>query len=90
MNLKTSHQLPNGYIGKGDSVTCFWCGVVCGNWSVAEDAWIRHARSSRSCQFVLNEKGAEFISTAIEEHGLWAENHRDEDRIRVRMPHLFS
>ena len=70
-------------LGDGDSVICFWCGVVSGSWCVAEDAWIRHARSSRSCQFVLNEKGADFISLAIEEHGLYAENHRDEDRIRV-------
>ena len=70
-------------LGDGDSVICFWCGVVSGSWCVAEDAWIRHARSSRSCQFVLNEKGADFISLAIEEHGLYSENHRDEDRIRV-------
>ena len=65
------------------AVVCFWCGLVSGCWSIGEDAWIRHARSSRYCQFVLNEKGAEFVATAIEEHGLFSENRRDEDRIRV-------
>ena len=55
-----------------------------GCWSISEDTWVRHARSSRYCQFVLNEKGAEFVATAVEEHGLWSENHRDEERIRVR------
>ena len=52
-----------------DTVVCFECGIKSGNWSTGEDPWERHARSSRSCQYLLSELGPLRVNQIIEEFG---------------------
>lgn len=74
------------FSGNGESVTCFWCGVVSSSWSRNEDPWERHARSSITCQHVRNEMGSDFIDQTIGRIGLYSgncSNNHTTSRIQV-------
>lgn len=61
------------FAGKGDETCCFSCGSVMQNWSWTEDVWIRHARTAPTCQLLLREKDADWVTNAIAQHGLFKE-----------------
>ncbi|KAL4232519.1 Baculoviral IAP repeat-containing protein 2 [Mactra antiquata] len=49
------------HAGFGDCVRCFYCGVGLRHWSAEDDPWVEHARWARTCVFVRQKKGVEFV-----------------------------
>ncbi|XP_017275162.1 E3 ubiquitin-protein ligase XIAP [Kryptolebias marmoratus] len=48
--------------GVGDKVKCFRCGGGLKGWQPEEDPWEEHAKFYPGCNFLLEEKGIEFIN----------------------------
>jgi len=53
------------FIGPRDNVQCFSCETCQNCWKPAEDPWVRHTRRSPSCDYLIETRGADFISAII-------------------------
>ncbi|KAK7107747.1 hypothetical protein V1264_015611 [Littorina saxatilis] len=53
------------YMGTGDSVRCFYCGVTLRNWRENDDPWVTHVRFRFSCDYVKAIKGEDFVYRAL-------------------------
>lgn len=49
--------------GTTDRVMCFYCGGGLKGWQPEEDPWEEHAKHYPGCQFLLTEKGQEFVNS---------------------------
>lgn len=49
------------YTGQDDYVKCFFCGGGLVKWKEEDIPWIEHGFYFNQCQFVIIEKGLEFI-----------------------------
>ncbi|XDV37912.1 hypothetical protein PO909_007436 [Leuciscus waleckii] len=49
------------YVGRNDDVKCFRCdgGLRC--WESGDDPWVEHAKWFPRCEYLLQEKGQEFV-----------------------------
>ncbi|XDV23980.1 hypothetical protein PO909_028303, partial [Leuciscus waleckii] len=49
------------YVGRNDDVKCFCCdgGLRC--WESGDDPWVEHAKWLPICEYLLQEKGQEFV-----------------------------
>lgn len=49
------------YVGRNDDVKCFCCdgGLRC--WESGDDPWVEHAKWFPRCEYLLQEKGQEFV-----------------------------
>lgn len=65
-----------------DGLLCFHCGVVMFAWRANEDPWIRHARCSPQCQYLILQKGQEYVNSILELHGEYRTSST-ESRINV-------
>ncbi|NXG01230.1 BIR7B protein, partial [Sakesphorus luctuosus] len=54
------------YTGRGDVVRCFYCDGGVSSWSFGDDPWREHAKWHPECEFLLQSKGRQFVSTAQE------------------------
>ncbi|NXO02953.1 BIR7B protein, partial [Rhinopomastus cyanomelas] len=54
------------YTGIGDLVRCFHCGGGLTNWSIGDDPWMEHASLFPDCEFLLQSRGREFVSSIQE------------------------
>ncbi|KAE9528484.1 hypothetical protein AGLY_012055 [Aphis glycines] len=52
------------YTGTGDSVRCFYCGLLLLEWEEDDEAWQQHAMHNPKCVYVLLCKGVKFIEYA--------------------------
>jgi len=52
------------YAGTGDSVQCFYCGLLLLEWEENDDVWQQHAMHNPKCIYVLLCKGVQFIQHA--------------------------
>nr|XP_018904719.1 PREDICTED: putative inhibitor of apoptosis [Bemisia tabaci] len=53
------------YLGKGDHVMCFHCGLGLQDWRDDDDPWTEHALWAGRCNWVLSVKGKEFVSRIV-------------------------
>lgn len=53
------------FLGNGDNVQCFNCGMKLRNWRASDDPFEGHAKISPKCPFVLKEKGEEFVNRVV-------------------------
>ncbi|XP_068272356.1 baculoviral IAP repeat-containing protein 7 [Nyctibius grandis] len=51
------------YTGESDVVRCFYCDGGVRNWSFGDDPWREHAKWYPGCEFLLQSRGREFISS---------------------------
>ncbi|XP_074964651.1 baculoviral IAP repeat-containing protein 7 [Phalacrocorax aristotelis] len=51
------------YTGRDDIVRCFYCDGGMRNWSFGDDPWREHARWYPGCEFLLQSRGREFVSS---------------------------
>ncbi|NXJ67790.1 BIR7B protein, partial [Rostratula benghalensis] len=51
------------YTGQDDVVRCFYCDGHVRNWSFRDDPWTEHAKWYPGCEFLLQSRGREFISS---------------------------
>ncbi|NXG66407.1 BIR7B protein, partial [Hemiprocne comata] len=51
------------YTGQGDVVRCFYCDGGVRNWSFGDDPWREHAKWYPGCEFLLQSRGREFVSS---------------------------
>ncbi|NWQ81498.1 BIR7B protein, partial [Columbina picui] len=51
------------YTGQGDVVRCFCCDGAVRNWSLRDDPWREHAKWYPQCEFLLQSRGREFVSS---------------------------
>uniref|UniRef100_A0A2P2HXT5 E3 ubiquitin-protein ligase XIAP-like n=1 Tax=Hirondellea gigas TaxID=1518452 RepID=A0A2P2HXT5_9CRUS len=51
------------YCGLSDHVRCFHCGNGLRNWEADDEPWVEHARWYPQCNFVLLNKGVDYIDT---------------------------
>lgn len=49
------------YVGYGDHVRCFHCGIGLTKWVRNDIPWVEHAKWSASCMFLEKEKGVGFV-----------------------------
>ena len=49
------------FVGDGDKVKCFCCGVEINEWTMSDVALVLHAQRFPMCNYVKREKGEEFI-----------------------------
>ncbi|MDP0561782.1 MAG: RING-HC finger protein [Candidatus Endonucleobacter sp. (ex Gigantidas childressi)] len=51
------------YMGTDDHTRCYCCAQGFKNWLQTDDPWVEHARWSPACKYVLEKKGADFVSS---------------------------
>jgi hypothetical protein len=63
-SVKPKHLAAAGFyfIGIGDCVKCFRCGLGLNHWLRTDNAWQEHSRWEPSCQFVSKIKGPSFAA----------------------------
>jgi len=49
------------YLGTRDRVKCWYCNGGLQNWALYDDPWFEHAKWFPTCEFVLRNKGPEFV-----------------------------
>ncbi|XP_076824917.1 inhibitor of apoptosis protein-like isoform X2 [Clavelina lepadiformis] len=55
------------YLGDGDNVCCWYCGIEVSNWATRNHAWKEHAKLHPSCQYLLRNRGVEFVESVLTE-----------------------
>ena len=55
MVQKPQQLLQSGfyYTGRGDHITCFFCGITLRNWDSTDDVDFEHKKHSPECKFLL-------------------------------------
>ncbi|XP_025099846.1 uncharacterized protein LOC112567362 [Pomacea canaliculata] len=56
------------YLGTGDSVRCFYCGITLREWKHGDDPWEVHIVARFSCAYVKAVKGEDFILQTLISH----------------------
>ncbi|XP_037334494.1 baculoviral IAP repeat-containing protein 7 [Pungitius pungitius] len=56
------------YTGHGDNVKCFHCDGGLRNWEPGDDPWQEHARWFPRCEFLIQERGQDYISNVQDSH----------------------
>nr|XP_023654568.1 baculoviral IAP repeat-containing protein 7-like isoform X1 [Paramormyrops kingsleyae] len=51
------------YTGRGDNVKCFYCDGGLRNWEPGDDPWQEHAKWFPRCEFLLQARGREYVSS---------------------------
>ena len=54
------------YLGKRDCVKCWYCNGGLQFWEYNDDPWTEHAKWYPSCDFLLQEKGFNFVMSVTE------------------------
>jgi len=49
------------YLGDGDRVKCYYCNGGLQNWSYYDNPWFEHAKWFPLCEYVLRNKGPEYV-----------------------------
>ena len=49
------------YLGDHDRVKCYYCNGGLQNWSFHDEPWFEHAKWFPSCEYVLQNKGPEYV-----------------------------
>nr|XP_026695044.1 baculoviral IAP repeat-containing protein 2-like isoform X2 [Ciona intestinalis] len=66
--LATPQQLSKAglfYLGERDRVKCWYCNGGLQNWNRDDDAWFEHAKWFPECEFVLQQKGPEYVHNIV-------------------------
>nr|XP_039266716.1 uncharacterized protein LOC120342099 [Styela clava] len=50
------------YDGDDTNVRCWYCGGGVRHWNNTDDPWVEHARLYPNCEFLLQQKGFDFVS----------------------------
>ncbi|XP_064154525.1 baculoviral IAP repeat-containing protein 7 isoform X1 [Anguilla rostrata] len=80
--LTTFHNWPTGalvqpevlasagffYTGHGDNVKCFYCDGGLRNWEPGDDPWQEHAKWFPRCEFLLQTRGQQYVSSIQESY----------------------
>ena len=53
------------YLGLRDRVKCWYCNGGLQNWDEEDDPWAEHAKWFPLCEFVLQQKGPEFVHRIV-------------------------
>ena len=53
------------YLGLRDRVKCWYCNGGLQNWDQEDDPWEEHAKWFPSCEFVLQQKGEDFVQRIV-------------------------
>ena len=53
------------YLGLRDRVKCWYCNGGLQNWDQEDDPWAEHAKWFPLCEFVLQQKGPEFVHRIV-------------------------
>ncbi|XP_031701623.1 LOW QUALITY PROTEIN: baculoviral IAP repeat-containing protein 7 [Anarrhichthys ocellatus] len=56
------------YTGHGDNVKCFHCDGGLRNWEPGDDPWQEHAKWFPRCEFLIQERGQDYISNIQDSH----------------------
>ncbi|XP_040050101.2 baculoviral IAP repeat-containing protein 7 isoform X2 [Gasterosteus aculeatus] len=56
------------YTGHGDNVKCFHCDGGLRNWEPGDDPWQEHAKWFPRCEFLIQERGQDYISNVQDSH----------------------
>uniref|UniRef100_A0A8C2XL77 RING-type E3 ubiquitin transferase n=1 Tax=Cyclopterus lumpus TaxID=8103 RepID=A0A8C2XL77_CYCLU len=56
------------YTGHGDNVKCFHCDGGLRNWEPGDDPWQEHAKWFPRCEFLIQERGQDYISDIQDSH----------------------
>ena len=56
------------YSGKGDKIVCFYCGGGLRDLLPVDNLWIEHARWFPECQFLIYEKGQDFVNSVCQKY----------------------
>jgi len=51
------------YLGTRHKVKCWYCNGGLQNWALYDDPWFEHAKWFPTCEFVLRNKGPEYVET---------------------------
>ncbi|XP_062497997.1 baculoviral IAP repeat-containing protein 7 [Pezoporus occidentalis] len=54
------------YTGQGGIVRCFYCNGGVRNWQIESDPWWEHAKLFPGCEFLLQSRGRDFVSSVQE------------------------
>ena len=53
------------YLGLRDRVKCWYCNGGLQNWDQEDDSWAKHAKWFPLCEFILQQKGPEFVNRIV-------------------------
>ena len=56
------------YLGSRDRVKCWYCNGGLQNWDQEDDPWEEHAKWFPLCEFVLQQKGPEFVHRIVSQN----------------------
>jgi len=51
--------------GQTDLLTCFFCNIRLNKWEDADEPWIEHVKKSKSCAYVILNKGKHFVDQVL-------------------------
>ena len=54
------------YLGLRDRVKCWYCNGGLQNWNQEDDPWEEHTKWFPSCEFVLQQKGEDFVQRIVD------------------------
>ncbi|NXP55153.1 BIR7B protein, partial [Heliornis fulica] len=68
------------YVGQDDVVRCFYCDGGVRNWSSGHDPWREHAKWYPRCEFLLQARGRDFVSST-QDLGFFSFSGKDDSRM---------
>ena len=69
--------------GEGDIVRCFCCDLGLAEWDPKDTPWMKHARHSPTCWYLINQKGEQYV------HDIQAEWKRVTVTVHIYEVNLF-
>lgn len=68
------------YLGKSDQVICFSCELGLKHWKEQDNPWEDHAKCSPNCEFLLKERGKEFVQNYMKTNTSVAEQEQEQEQ----------
>nr|XP_039263544.1 E3 ubiquitin-protein ligase XIAP-like [Styela clava]XP_039263551.1 E3 ubiquitin-protein ligase XIAP-like [Styela clava] len=56
------------FLGESDKTKCFYCNGGLQNWDANDEPWTEHAKWFPGCEFVIRQKGTEFVRQIADQH----------------------
>nr|CAB3225620.1 baculoviral IAP repeat-containing protein 3 [Phallusia mammillata] len=72
-------------IGSHDEICCWYCGMSAAGWCTSLDPWVKHCLELPSCEFLLRNRGKEFVKNVCKDP-TWLSANRSKHHVKQYAP----